>query len=179
MKALPNTEHYQISRYSDYVKRKTSFNTPTGNGQKKRLESPVSDPELPRKKRKASREWVIFKFPVSVHLYGWCAKASAKARWSSHLPIHSFVFFHDRSLLGIHTFPTIHEEEENRDDREDGEIISGTESSGDGQLCSDGNGVTEDLGTVMLSLTVLPSNLCKTLSVLPSGEYISSSWFNH
>ncbi|KAK2169445.1 hypothetical protein LSH36_10g14010 [Paralvinella palmiformis] len=106
MKALPNTEHYQISRYSDYVKRKTSFNTPTGNGQKKRLESPVSDPELPRKKRKASRE----------------------------------------SLLGIHTFPTIHEEEENRDDREDGEIISGTESSGDGQLCSDGNGVTEDLG---------------------------------
>ena len=56
MKSLPNTEHYQISRYSDYVKRKGPFATPTSNGQKRQIESPLSDPELSKKKRKASRE---------------------------------------------------------------------------------------------------------------------------
>ena len=53
-------------------------------------------------------------------------------------------FLCDRSLLGVQTFPTIHEEEESKDDREDGEISSGTESNGDSQLCADRP--AEDMG---------------------------------
>ena len=78
-----------------------------------------------------------------------------------HFPI---LFHRDRSLLGVQTFPTIHEEEESKDDKEDGEITSS-------------DGMMEDLGKHG-SVSAPISQCCPLVVcffhfgfVLPSTEY--------